>query len=579
MRTALLLSALLLTACQSRDGCFGRVRKPTARRLVVENSNEPNSLDPQFALLISEGAIAQALFSSLVHLNPESNEPIADIATHYERNPDATLYTFYLRGHPQPRGIRLANTDDLRQQYQSGAVSQDYARNRSAPPDSVPARWSDGSPVTAHDFVYSWRRLANPKTAAPYAPAMCGDILNADEILAGKRKPEELGVRALDDWTLEAVLAHPTDFFLQRAASWSLLAVPRQAIEQAEQRKEPASWTGPKNIVTSGPFRLAEWRPYERIVLQRNPGYWEASNVELDEIVLLPIADKLTNMNLYRSGEADTLDPPGDFIRSLSKLRDFQTVQAQDISVILCNTRHPPTDNVLVRYSLNMAIDKGQVAKMDNARQEPSRTYVLPGRDYTPPASVPVRVNGQSYDVRSYNPQAARQLLAAAGFPRGVHNGQPLRIEFAFINSDSRFAELLQRQLNENLGIELVLKPMEVQVLYGAEASGAYQALASSDFGASADPTSFLDMFLFPDGGGTFWNPAAFLRLLRETRATADRPMRMRKLAECDRMAMEGMAMIPLCDSWLVRMTKPYVHALPFNDRPTEFKYAWVETQ
>jgi hypothetical protein len=160
---------LLLTACQSRDGYFGRVKKPTARRLVSENLWEPSSLDPHFMLNWQDFAIADALFDSLVRLDPETLEPTADIATHYERNEGATRFVFYLRGNPQPRGIRLRNTDDLREEFRAGKLREDLARDHSAPPDSVPARWSDGKPVTAHDFVYSWRRLFDPKTASPVA--------------------------------------------------------------------------------------------------------------------------------------------------------------------------------------------------------------------------------------------------------------------------------------------------------------------------------------------------------------------------------------------------------------------------
>ena len=179
-----LLFALLLTACQSRDGYFGRVKKPTARRLILENFLEPSTLDPQLMLTSREAFIADTLFDSLIRLHPITLEPTADIATHYKRNPEATRYVFYLRGHPQPRGIRLPNTDDLRDQFRAGKIAEDLARGHSAPPDSIPACWSDGRPVTAHDFVYSWQRLFDPKTAAP-AATQFPYILNSAEILAG----------------------------------------------------------------------------------------------------------------------------------------------------------------------------------------------------------------------------------------------------------------------------------------------------------------------------------------------------------------------------------------------------------
>jgi len=195
-----------------------------------------------------------------VRLDPIALEPTAGIATHYERNPEATRYVFYLRGHPNPRGIKLPNTSDLRDRFRDGKLKEDLARGHAAPPDSIPARWSDGRAITAHDFVYSWQRLFNPKTRAVQVDDLTY-IRNSEEILAGKLAPGELGVRALDDWTLEVLLARPTDFFLSVLDQNQCYVVPRQAIEAAEARGAPASWTEPGHIVTSAPFLLAEWRP------------------------------------------------------------------------------------------------------------------------------------------------------------------------------------------------------------------------------------------------------------------------------------------------------------------------------
>ena len=389
-----LLFALSLTACQSRDGNFGRVKKPTARRLVVENQVEPGSLDPHFMFNWQDFAIADALFDSLVRLDPETLEPTAAIATHYERNEDATRYVFYLRGHPQPRGIRLRNTDDLREEFRAGKLREDLARGHSAPPDSIPARWSDGTAVTAHDFVYSWRRLFDPKTASPVA-GFSTYILNSEAILAGTRPPQELGVRALDDWTLEVLLARPTGYFLTTLDIWQMFTVPRQAIEAAEARGAPGSWTLPGHIVTSGPFVLAEWRPSESLTVRRNPNYWEAGLTGLDEIVFLPIADNLVNINLYRSGEADMLVIPPAYKPALRNMRDHGEMPQLDVHYVQFNTRQPPFDNVMLRYALNMATDKPQVAKVYNGNQRPARTLGVPALGYQPPPTVPVTIQGR----------------------------------------------------------------------------------------------------------------------------------------------------------------------------------------
>ena len=135
-------------------------------------------------------------------------------------------YTFYLRGHPKPRGIKLPNTDTLRFEYRSGLLNQDFARGHSAPPDSIPATWSDGTVITAHDFVYSWRRVVDPKTAAPQYAYLLFYVQNAEEINAGRLPPEKLGVRALDRFAFQVDLRAPTAFLLQLTSRGALAAVP-----------------------------------------------------------------------------------------------------------------------------------------------------------------------------------------------------------------------------------------------------------------------------------------------------------------------------------------------------------------
>ncbi len=583
-RTVVVLS-VLLSACQSRDGYFGRVNKPTSRRLVFENGQEPSTLDPHMMQTINEASLADCLFDSLVRIHPLTLELTADIATHYERNAEATRYVFYLRGNPHPKGIRLPNADDIAEEFRSGKIKEDLVRGHRAPPDSAPALWSDGKPVTAHDFVYSFRRMYDPKTASPLAPSLAY-IENSAQILAGKRKPSELGVQALDDWTLEVLLAGPSDFFLKMLDWVTFFVVPRQAIEAAEARGEPASWVSPGHIVTSGPFRLVDWRPYEQVTVRKNPGYWEAGLTGLDEIVFLPITDNLTNINLYRSGHAgNILVVPPAYVPTVTKMSDHREVPALDIQYLLLNTHVPPLDSILVRYALNMATDKGQIAQLYNGHQRPAKTIGVPLLGYQPPQSLNVVIDGCNYDVTAYNPEAARQLLAKAGFPGGLQtNGQRLRIDFAYSDIYAvadELSEVLRRQWLDNLGIEMSATKVDSAQFFVATAAGKYKGVAMGDWTSSLDSATFLDMLIYGEvGGGTFWKPEAFLKKLDEAKATVDRTERLRKVAECDRIAMEGMPTIPLVYNVWHSMFKPYVKALPLNSmQEFRFKYAWVETQ
>src|SRR5262245_47582807 len=252
--TGLLVLLLGLGACRSNgiDGeYFGRTTPPTANRVTFEHLAEPETLDPTLATLTQEWTTIAALFEGLVISHPLTLEPIAGIATHYETNADNTQFTFYLRGHPTPRGVALPDTNSL---------PDDFRRGHQAPPQSLAAKWSDGQPVTASDFVFSWRRLLDPSTASP-------NLDYARWINA---------VRALDDFTFQVDLQSPTPYLLKML--WQPFFSPLR-----EDRVEPG-WATRKQFISDGPFMIQEWRPYEKIVTVKNPNYYEAASVALDEL-------------------------------------------------------------------------------------------------------------------------------------------------------------------------------------------------------------------------------------------------------------------------------------------------------
>ncbi len=218
---------------------------------------------------------------------------MAALATHYEASADATSFTFYLRGNPAPWGTALPGAETL---------PEEFTRGRRAAPNRIPARWSDGRTITAHDFVYSWRRFLDPGTGAPMAYQLYY-VLHAEEIHTGKRGIEELGVRALDDFTFRVDLRSPTPFFLNLITQYIFNPVPRHAIEAARRHGDESTWTQPGRMVSSGPFLLKEWRPYERISAVRNPLYYDSGIVDIDELHFAPVVNGSTMVDLYKSGE------------------------------------------------------------------------------------------------------------------------------------------------------------------------------------------------------------------------------------------------------------------------------------
>lgn len=240
-----------LAACAPAGGdYFGNTTPPSSSTLFHSLGGEPDTLDPANSAGGMEFWVIPALLEGLTQCHPRLPQPMAALATHYERLRTQDQFTFYLRGHNNPRGVQLPAFESL---------PAEFTRGQKSASDSAPARWSDGRVITAHDFVYAWRRFLDPATAAPLAYQLYY-LHNGEEVNTGKRAPDALGVRAPDDFTFQVDLRSPTPFFLELITQYITAAVPRQAIEAARHRGNEASWTEPGRMVVSGPFCLRSWR-------------------------------------------------------------------------------------------------------------------------------------------------------------------------------------------------------------------------------------------------------------------------------------------------------------------------------
>ena len=353
---------------------------------------------------------------------------MAALATHYEANTDFTQFRFYLRGNPSPKGIRLPGSSDVPQ----------ILKGRKTSPDSSRAYWSDGQPITAHDFVYSWRRFVDPRTAAPLAFQM-RILKNAPEVLSGKRPPTELGVYAPDEFTFVVDLRSSMPFFLEFITNHLYVAVPARR-GSGPSRNAESTWTEPSHIVTSGPFTLQEHRPYQRIVLARNAHYYDAALVGLDELTFLPVVDGTTVMNLYKTGEAAVT--PGSVCRHCFSFPQPQEGLLFDAELWNRSLHQHAQGSVRQRVTA-LCAEHGH-------RQEgrgglygpdylPARSLIAPSPGYTQPDSLKVDVDGRSYDVLSFDVEGARSLLAKAGFPGGMTpSGSRLEVPYHFAISQTR---------------------------------------------------------------------------------------------------------------------------------------------
>jgi ABC-type oligopeptide transport system substrate-binding subunit len=561
-RTFLAGGPLALSACRAADGAyFGKTDPPDRQRLVAVLGVEPGSLDPATSAELIEDRVIYALFEGLTTLHPQTGEAMAGLATHYELDPDGLRYTFYLRGHPEPQGKRLGNRDDL---------PLEYSRALRATPDAKPAKWSDGVRITAHDFVYSWRRSIDPATPCVYAYLMhC--IVNAKEITAGKLSPDRLAIRAIDDSTLQVLLSTAVSFFLELIATKYFCAVPQRVIEAAGD-----AWTLPDHIVTSGAFILRERRSREKIALTRNPYYYDASKVSLDELVFLPVVDSAAGITLYRTAEAaiSSITTP-TLAPVLQRKRDFRPTRVFGVMWANLKTAQPPFTDVRVRHALNMAIDKGAIADMVPG-QAPAVGLIPPMNGYEPLQRVTVPFGSSELNALEFNPRAARELLESAIGRR------QLRIQYTHppFPNFKLAALILQQQWRHALGIELDLIQKDVATWGQATFDKTYpDIVANGDASPYIDPSYLLEHFTSAGASSRDWSDPTYDAMIEDAARTAEREHRLQKLAQCERRLLSAMPMLPLSTFVFPYLAKPYVKGLGTNllDRQ-EFKYVWIDT-
>lgn len=442
------------------------------------NGTDPQTLDPGLLTGEPEYRIAIEIFEGLTRRDPKTLRPVPGVAERWEQSADGREWTFHLR------------------------------------PD---ARWSDGTPVTAHDFVYAWRRVLDPGSGAPYAELLHG-LRGAHEYDGTPDHPfgTTRGVVAEDARTLRVELEAPIPYFLELTALFFSYPVPRALVES-----RPRDWFLPPQVVGNGPFQLTSWRVGDRIRLVPNPHYWDVSNVGLGSIEALAIENPTTALNLYLSGAVDWLPTlyPVELVDVLKQRDDFYSGPSLIVYFYRLNTTRPPLDDPRVRQAIGLAIDRREITdEVMRLGQLPARTMVPPGMPgYAPPES------GLGFD-----PERARELLADAGFPGGA-GFRELGILYNTRDDHKKIAEVIADQLRRNLGIRVRAYNQEWQSYLASVDARDYDIARAGWIGDYADPNTFLELWL-TDGGNnrTGWSDPNYDALLR---AAAAGPAAARDLA------------------------------------------------
>ena len=497
-----LLCALCLLGLAFHVPADSRVEEGNRKGILhLGNGGELESLDPHMTTGVPEFQVIQALMEGLIREDGRTLEPKPGVAERWEIGPDGIAYTFYLRKE---------------------------------------ARWSNGDPVTAADFVYSFRRMLSPRLGTEYA-YMLYVIRNGRAYNEGRLDtPEALGVEAVDPHTLRITLEEPAPYFLRMLNHHAFYPVHPPTVEaHGGMHDRSNTWARPENHVGNGPFTLKEWSLNQHVFVKKSPTYWNRDAVDLNGIFFYPIENEQTEERMFRDGLLHKTEN-----LPLDRVRHYQT-EEKDVLYshpylttyyYLVNTTRKPFDDVRVRKALSLALRRELITEhVLKAGQRPALWFTPPGTGgFTPSTAL-------EEDV-----EKARRLLAEAGYPDG--KGFP---EFTLLyntrDMHRTIAQVVQQMWKKNLGIQCTLLNQEWQVYMVSRRELDFGVARAGWAGDYADPHNFLNLHVGASGNNhTGWSDAEYDRLIRKAAGVTDREKRFDLYDRAENILLRDMPVIPL---------------------------------
>lgn len=626
-------------ASSARGRYFGKTVAPDENTLHYISGAETEFLDPQLVTAQNDARVSLALFEGLVEYDPKTMQPIPSIAERWESNKSLDEYVFHLRKN---------------------------------------AKWSDGKPITAKDFVYSFRRALDPETLSRSAsfgyyikyaePFNSGDSFvkkNGEFLLAKDFAPDgeksnestvhteagdgrgsdsefhkfisspprltvhtdaklqakqveanpklkialenselvpiaatDLGVEAIDDFTVRITLNQPAPFFIGLLCHQFFRLVPQHTVE-----KHGKNWTRPENIVTNGAFKLHSHKPYHELVVVKDPNYWDADKVKLDRIEFYPIEDQTTAMNLYKAGSIDAFqnhNVPASWKDEIFQYKDeYLNHPEMAIEYYAISVKKPPMDNIKLRQAFSLAINREELARL--------RKTVKPLYNFTPEGIFPEyeaarakvaadiqterKISPDEWKAnRSFNPAKSCALIAEAGFK--VTNGtegkckvegfpvEKVSVTYNTVESNRQVAEFVQAQWKQNLGITVSIKNMEWKAFLPFRNRVEYEGFVRHAWvGDYVDPFTFLDLHRRPSNqGATGWWDKKYDDMLDAANSELDPAKRYELLARAEYYMLDQQIVMPLATQATNWMKKPFVKGMYPNPGTLHaWKYVYIE--
>ncbi len=490
------------------------------QEITINNAAEPESLDPYHVGGVPGSNVVRQMFDGLTSTDVNGNT-IPGVAESWETK-DNKVWTFKLRD----------------------------------------SKWSNGEPVTADDFVYAWRRGVDPKTAASYSNYLANArVLNAKEITEGKAKPETLGIKALDDKTLEVTLSESVPYFPDMLTYSVTKPVPRKVIEKYGDK-----WTNPENIVVNGAYKLAERKLNDKIVLEKNPEYYDKDKVVIDKVILLPIPKSTTDVTRYKAGEVDvTADdiPPEQFATLKQQLGNQVKVSPKLCSYYYeYNITKAPFDDKKVRLALSMALDRSIITDKV-MKQGQTISYQM-----TPVATKGIKKFEPEWASWSMEKRLteAKKLLNEAGY----NKEHPLKFELLYNTNEShkKIAVAVGALWKESLGfVDISLVNQEWKTYLDNRKAGKFPMVRAAWCGDYNEPSAFLNV-LKTKGSGNYggYSSEVVDGLLEQTlQAGVDVEQRMKLYNQIEEQFNKDIPDIFMFHYVSPRLVKPYVKG--FSDK------------
>ena len=523
MKKLLTILAMLvfILSCGSKGGS-------SSNTFTLNITAEPESVDPQLSTDVA-GSDVLTFISEGILKRDKDGKVVGGLAEKWEVSEDGLKWTFHLRD-----GIK----------------------------------WSNGDPITAEDFKTAWVRGLDPKVASQYSymlyPIKNGEAFNNDKV-----KAEDLGIKVIDDKTIEVTLEAPTPYFEDLVTFKTYLPVNTKVLSE---KGDKYYTEGPENFVSSGPYVMKEWTHDSEIKLEKNPNYYDAANVKVDNVVLKLISDNAAAFNAFKNREVDVTSVTTEQAKEFAGDDRLKSNNDGSVWYMEFNMKNKVLTNKNIRKALLMAVNREEMtSKVLNGSGAPAKTFVPAGIGMKglEKADFTEEVTSQ---IPGFNPEEAKKLLAEGLKELGLKEFPSLELLFNDSGNNKVIAEYIQESLNKNLGINLNLAAVEFKERVSRMKSQQFDIVLTGWSGDFKDPITYLDLFTTNGGNnhGKYSNPK-YDELVKKVKSTGDQKVRYEAMREIEQIIAEEVPVGTLFHRERKYLVNPKVQGLGFMAIGGEF--------